>query len=327
MSTIFDEYPGQVVPIRVHTWWPNSLDPFYTFNSEECSLRVVYYGGLAPWTQYYYTPSFRFDGKYIKDPSDDDFVTYDDWYAWVRSTIDSLLAVPSPLRIDITRNSFSPDSDSVYVDFDVVAEDDANFSMNLHLAVTEWAHRYPFPVGAQDDALRDFVPDHDGYALAPMLAGDSLHFEWSYIIDPEYLHAPTGTFERVMTNLFVQRAGTRKVQQAAIGHPGEWEDPIAGVNVAALTEPVLLGKNSPNPFSAQTAITYDVKRAGHVRLSVYTLTGRLVTDLVDGQVAPGSYAAEWDGSDRFGREVGSGVYYYRLKCDKLTQTGKMIVLR
>jgi flagellar hook assembly protein FlgD len=130
-----------------------------------------------------------------------------------------------------------------------------------------------------------------------------------------------------MSNLYLQRAGTRKVQQAWIGHPGEFEDPLSGVDVAGLTNPILLGKNSPNPFSEQTSIAYSVRRAGHVRLSVYTLRGRLVTDLVDGQVAPGSYAAEWDGRDRFGHDVGSGVYYYNLKYEKLTQVGKMIVLR
>ena len=327
MSVIFDEYPGQVVPIRVHTWWPNGSDPFYTWNPPDCSLRVVSYGGIAPWYTNYYTPSYRFDGKYIKDPSDDDFVTYADWYAWVRNTIDSLLTIPSPLRISVTRNVFSPDSDSVYVDFDVVAEDDASFNQDLCLAVTEWRHRYPAPVGAHDDALRDYVPDHIGQAIGPMTTGDSLHFEWSYVVYPEYLHAASGTYERVMTNLFIQRSGTKKVQQAWIGHPEASDDPYAGVRVAGLTEPVLLGRNSPNPFSAETAISYDVKRAGHVSLSVYTLTGRLVKDLVDGQVGPGSHTAEWDGKDRFGRDVGSGVYYYSLKYDQLTQTGKMIVLR
>jgi hypothetical protein len=327
MDVIFDEYPGQVVPIRVHTWWPNSSDPFYVWASPEDSLRVVFYGGLPPWTSYYYTPSFRFDGKYIADPSDDQFVTYADWYAFVRNTIDSLLTIPSPLRISVTRNVFSPDSDSVYVDFDVVAENDANFNMDLCMAVTESRHRYPAPVGKHDDALRDYVPDQVGQAIGPMVTGDSLHFEWSYVVYPEYLHAGSGTYVNVMSNLFVQRSGTKKVQQAWIGHPGEYEDPYAGVEVAGLADPVRIGRISPNPFSEKTAISYDVKRAGRVRLSVYTLTGRLVRDLVDGQVDPGSYQAEWDGRDRFGRDVGCGVYYYSLECDQSTRTGKMIVLR
>jgi hypothetical protein len=158
-----------------------------------------------------------------------------------------------------------------------------------------------------------------------MVAGDSLHFEWSYVLYPEYLHVATGTYERVMTNLFVQRIGTKKVQQAAIEHPQE--DPSAGVDVADVKEPVLLGKNSPNPFSAETNIAYSLTRAGNVRLSVYTLSGRLVTHLVDGHVEPGAHKAVWDGRDRFGQEVSSGVYYYKINTGGVSKAGKMIVLR
>jgi hypothetical protein len=321
MDVILDGYLGQVAPIRVHTWWPNGSDPFYLWAYPEDSLRVVYYGGFAPWTEYYYTPSFRFDGKYIADPSD-----VGNWYNFFRNTVDSLLAIPSPLRISVTRNCFSPDSDSVYVDFDLIAEDDANFNMNVQMAVTEWRHRYPAPVGARDYALRDYIPDEDGLQIGPMLTGDSLHYEWSYIVYPEYFHAASGT-SRVNTNLFVQRSGTRKVQQAFVQHPFAWTDPMAGVDAPRLVDPVYLGKNSPNPFSERTSIAYNVGRAGHVRLSVYTLEGRLVTDLVDGQVGPGTYSAEWDGRDRFGNQVGSGVYYFNLKHEDFARSGKMIVLR
>ena len=316
---------GQVVPIRIHTWWPGADDSFYVYNAWEDSMRVLYYAGIYPWDEGLYTPSLRFDGKYIGDPSEDQFNTYAEWFAFVRNSIDSLAAIPSPLRISITRDVFSPDSDSVFVDFDVVAEDTADFNMSLYLAVTEWRHRYPFPVGANDDALRDYVPDENGYALSPMLPGDSLHFEWAYVVQPWYMHKASGTYERVMTNIFIQRNGTRKVQQAAIHHPEE--DPTAGVDVVDVTDPVLLGKNSPNPFRAQTTIVYSLRQAGEVRLSVYTLSGRHVADLVDGELGPGLHSAVWDGRDRFGHEVSSGVYYYRLDTGPVSEAGKMILLR
>jgi hypothetical protein len=315
---------GQVVPIRIHTWWPGDDDSFYVYNAWEDSMRVLYYAGIQPWIEYLYTPSLRFDGKYLGDPSDDQFSTYDEWFAFVRNTLDSLSAIPSPLRINMTRNVFSPDSDSVYVDFDVVAESDASFNMSLYLAVTETRHRYPVPQGKHDDALRDYVPDENGYAVSPMLSGDSLHFEWSYVVQPWYLHPATGTYERVMTNLFIQRNGTRKVQQAIIEHPGEWDDPLAGVDMA---EGLPLGKNSPNPFRSETSIAFSLRKSGDVRLSVYTLDGRLVTRLVDGQVEAGSHRSTWDGRDRFGREVSSGVYYYSLETGDVSEAGKMILLR
>ncbi len=307
---------GKIVPILYHTWWPNENDAFWLFNQTEIYDRIMYYAGIPPWIDQgdtiLYVPSFRFDGKYHQDPSD-----VADWYDYFVTMCDSLVTEPSPLRIDIGYNSFSADSDSVYVSFDVVAEDSADFNMSLRLAVTEWRHRYPVPIGKHDHAFRDFVPDADGYALGPMLPGQSLHFDWAYVVDPEY------RTDRLVTNIFVQRNGTRKVQQAIREEPAAH----AGIDVGDVIGPVSLGTISPNPFSTQTTITYDVRREGEVQLSVYTLTGRLVTDLVDGRVSPGRHSVTWDGRDRFGREVGSGVYYYSLKTDRISQTGKMIVLR
>ena len=85
--------------------------------------------------------------------------------------------------------------------------------------------------------------------------------------------------------------------------------------------------NSPNPFSAQTRIKYHLNGAGKVRLSVFTPTGRHVTDLVDGYVEPGTHWVEWNGKDGENRDMGSGIYYYRLAADGKSSTGKMILLR
>jgi parallel beta-helix repeat protein len=72
--------------------------------------------------------------------------------------------------------------------------------------------------------------------------------------------------------------------------------------------------NYPNPFNPKTAIEYVVPEgSGKVRLAVYDLAGRLVRTLVDGERAAGRQVAVWDGRDDRGRELGSGVYFYRLE--------------
>jgi hypothetical protein len=316
MRTILtEEYDGLIVPIRYHGWWPSDTDPFYTFNTAGNEARFSYYGGIAPWVSYYYVPSFRFDGKYIKDPSDVADTTA--WNNFVRSTLDSLLLIPSPIRIDVEYNYISPDSDSVVVAFDVIAEDSANYNMTLRMVVNEWRHRYPFPVGAHDHAFREFIPDDSGYAVGPMVPGDSLHFEWGYVVDPEY------RADRVITNIFVQRNGTRKIQQGWRGAP--IPDPNAGIDVAGGT--FGLGRNTPNPFSTETEISFNVRGAGQVRVEVYTLEGRLVRTLVDRSMESGSHDVRWDGKDASGRDVASGVYYYRVETEEDAQAGKMILLR
>ena len=85
--------------------------------------------------------------------------------------------------------------------------------------------------------------------------------------------------------------------------------------------------NTPNPFSTRTIVNYQVSKGGHTRLSVYTPTGRFVTDLVDEYVEPGTHWVAWNGQDSKGRDMGSGIYYYRLVTGDAFSTGKMILLR
>jgi hypothetical protein len=316
MDVIFnEEYPGDIVVVRYHGYWPNDLDPFFLFDSLAIYERLSYYAGIPPWTEYYYVPSFRFNGEYLKDPGDDDFVTVDDWYAWVRGTIDSLNTLTSPIRINIIDNFQTGDS-TVYVTFDVVADDVVPSPLKLHLAVTEWRHRYPYPIGAHDHPFRHFEPDNEGYDLV-MNQGDSLRFEWTYPVDAEY------RTDRLVTNIFVQDPANRQVLQAA----RDTVPDIAGIEIVDVGTPSVLGRNVPNPFRSKTEISFSMTVGGTVRLSVYTLTGRFVVDLLDEYAGPGSYSAAWDGRDRFGREVGSGVYYYRLETETASEAGKMILLR
>jgi hypothetical protein len=85
--------------------------------------------------------------------------------------------------------------------------------------------------------------------------------------------------------------------------------------------------NTPNPFSSQTRVHYQISRGGHVRLSIYTPTGRFVANLVDEYVEPGTHRVAWNGQDSKGRDMGSGIYYYRLVTGDAFSTGKMILLR
>jgi hypothetical protein len=65
---------------------------------------------------------------------------------------------------------------------------------------------------------------------------------------------------------------------------------------------------TPNPFSNSTAIKYEVKTPGPVRLEIYDISGRLVETLVNETQEPGIHQVRWN------REANpSGVYFYRLE--------------
>lgn len=89
-----------------------------------------------------------------------------------------------------------------------------------------------------------------------------------------------------------------------------------------------LHPNTPNPFNPATTISYDVPE-GRVRVnvSVFDVTGRLVITLVDSVERPGRWSVSWDGRDRGGQPVSSGVYFCHMKAGTYSQTQKMLLLK
>jgi len=74
-----------------------------------------------------------------------------------------------------------------------------------------------------------------------------------------------------------------------------------------------LAQNYPNPFNPSTTIRFSVPAPGSmVSLKVYDVTGRLVSTLVDNEKISGTREARWNGKDRRGADVASGVYFCRL---------------
>jgi hypothetical protein len=69
----------------------------------------------------------------------------------------------------------------------------------------------------------------------------------------------------------------------------------------------------PNPFNPTTRIRFELAAAGPVRLTVYSLDGRRVADLVRDDLPAGAHQVTWQGRDRDGRAVASGTYLLRLE--------------
>lgn len=97
--------------------------------------------------------------------------------------------------------------------------------------------------------------------------------------------------------------------------------------IATPAIPLTLRQNSPNPFNPSTSISFYLPQAGHVRLEIYDVNGRLVDVLADAQFAGGEHSVDWDGRDRGGSSVSSGVYFYRLIAGKESLSRKMVLLR
>ena len=90
--------------------------------------------------------------------------------------------------------------------------------------------------------------------------------------------------------------------------------------------------NYPNPFNPETWIPYQLAESAEVTLTIYDINGQLVRRLIVGHQAAGMYrsrsrAVYWDGRNRLGEPLASGLYFYTLTADDFTATRRMLILK
>jgi hypothetical protein len=88
-----------------------------------------------------------------------------------------------------------------------------------------------------------------------------------------------------------------------------------------------LGAASPNPARAGTRIRFGLQSPGPVSMAIYDQQGRRVRDLVAGALPSGVHDVSWDGRDAEGRQVPSGLYFYRLLAGGKRLNGRVFTLR
>jgi len=92
------------------------------------------------------------------------------------------------------------------------------------------------------------------------------------------------------------------------------------------TETVLHG-NYPNPFNPSTSISYGLSQDALVRIEVFNIRGQKVTTLVNKHQQAGYHTASWDGTDKSGKAVSSGVYFYKMNAGSFNKINKMMLMK
>jgi hypothetical protein len=90
---------------------------------------------------------------------------------------------------------------------------------------------------------------------------------------------------------------------------------------------IVLHETTPNPLTTQATIRFGLIESGWVSLKVYNLRGERVRTLIDDYRTAGLHKGVWDLKDEVGRDVSSGVYFYRLTALSGSATQKMILIR
>ena len=90
----------------------------------------------------------------------------------------------------------------------------------------------------------------------------------------------------------------------------------------SLTKEFNLSQNYPNPFNPTTSINFVLKNSGKVNLSVFNTKGEVVSVLANEQMNAGSQSFTFDASN-----FNSGVYFYQLNVNGITESKKMVLTK
>ncbi|WP_041294067.1 T9SS type A sorting domain-containing protein [Ignavibacterium album] len=119
----------------------------------------------------------------------------------------------------------------------------------------------------------------------------------------------------------------RKTQKAFVVR---LDNPYNSIN----NKPEILLNNFPNPFNSSTKISYIIPTNlvsdgliySPVTIKVYDLLGREIETLVDGFQEPGYYEVQFP-SNKESENLSSGIYFYRIDINGISQTKKMLLVR
>jgi hypothetical protein len=176
-------------------------------------------------------------------------------------------------------------------------------------------HKQPLPVDAfNSNHIIATKGDNKIYWLGSGSSSWMLHFT-----------APAGNYTHIARKLYSNVWAVR--DNGGITYCG---CVISGINIinSQIPERFSLSQNYPNPFNPVTNIKFDLPKSGFVKMTIYDLLGREITQLANQQMLAGSYSVDWDASN-----YPSGVYFYKIEIDdpstslRVTETKKMVLVK
>ncbi|OPX26235.1 MAG: hypothetical protein B1H06_05975 [Candidatus Cloacimonas sp. 4484_143] len=144
--------------------------------------------------------------------------------------------------------------------------------------------------------------------------------------------------EEVSSTFFIDlatTAGATYIYNITTLYDGGWESEysndaeitITGAGGELIPLVTELEGNFPNPFNPTTTIKFGLNEPALVTLEVYNIRGEKVRTLVDSELEAKYHTVHWNGEDGSGKNVSSGVYFYKMKAGSYTSTKKMIMMK
>lgn len=100
----------------------------------------------------------------------------------------------------------------------------------------------------------------------------------------------------------------------------------SGINdVNSVPDNIKLYQNSPNPFRPVTCIPFELSEPGNVQITIFNTLGQKINTLTNGFFSEGYSQVFWNGLNRDGTPLPSGIYIYRLEFQGEVRSGKMLL--
>jgi hypothetical protein len=157
----------------------------------------------------------------------------------------------------------------------------------------------------------DAASGYPGWMSSDGVEWEPLHPNFGFAVQPVLVPGTSGTTMKARGKI-----GPTE------GQPAEGLAQPAAVNFVTALSPA-----SPNPFNPQTTLKYSLRESGHVDLAVFNVRGELIKRLVSEQKERGEYAVVWDGRDRDGAALASGVYFARFVAGDVAMTQRLVLLQ
>ena len=87
-------------------------------------------------------------------------------------------------------------------------------------------------------------------------------------------------------------------------------------------ESFYLYQNFPNPFNPNTNIRFDISKPGLVKLRIFDITGKEVSELVNADYSAGKYNYDFNAGN-----LASGIYFYKLETPDFVSIRKMVLVK
>jgi hypothetical protein len=89
----------------------------------------------------------------------------------------------------------------------------------------------------------------------------------------------------------------------------------------------ILMQNSPNPFNAQSVISFFMNESRFIKLDIYNIHGQKIRTLISTSLGEGWHSYVWDGKNEVGIDSASGIYFYQATTSKSVFRKSMALIR